>query len=30
MIDESTYVCSEDPDCTLDAAEHWFTAADDR
>ena len=30
MIDESTYVCSDDPDCTLEVAEHWFVIVDER
>jgi hypothetical protein len=24
MLEGATHVCSDDPECTLDLAEHWF------
>jgi hypothetical protein len=29
VIDEATHVCSDDPDCALEIAEHWFVARDE-
>jgi hypothetical protein len=29
IIDETTHVCSDDPDCTLEVAEHWFVSLDE-
>jgi hypothetical protein len=29
VIDDTTHVCSDDPDCTLDVDEHWFVSLDD-
>jgi hypothetical protein len=29
VTDESTYVCSDDPDCTLAIDEHWFVSIAD-
>jgi hypothetical protein len=29
MIDGATHACSDDPDCTLEAAEHWFVSMDE-
>jgi hypothetical protein len=30
LLDGVTHVCSEDPDCTLEVAEHWFVALDEQ
>jgi hypothetical protein len=29
VLDDTTRVCSDDPDCTLDVDEHWFIALDE-
>ena len=30
MLDDATHVCSDDPDCTLEMAEHWFVSLDEK
>ena len=29
IVDGGTHVCSDDPDCTLELAEHWYVALDE-
>jgi hypothetical protein len=29
VIDDTMHVCSDDPDCRLDADEHWFITLDE-
>lgn len=29
MIDDTTHVCSDDPECRLDVDEHWFITLDE-
>jgi hypothetical protein len=28
ILEGTMHVCSDDPDCTLDVAEHWFVSLD--